>query len=240
MDLADASRAYLRGETAPLLSFSKAMAASLAQVADLDLTPSAARQLRAQVVGRVLEPDLVYTLALARTPLEAEQILTANLKEFLTTNPLHLPDEEFDLIEYEGWSLMPRKLWEGWPGAREWPATLRGFSPTAFEAQPELVSRALEVARCGGPAKALAAGESLIRIDVMDVALYHALAKHPQLLRALHWREFEKLLADILYRLGYEIELQRGTKDGGIDLFAIKRSGVMGPERYILAGKALV
>jgi restriction endonuclease Mrr len=47
----------------------------------------------------------------------------------------------------------------------------------------------------------------------------------------------EELLADILATLGYEIELQRGTKDGGVDLFAVKRNDPIGPERYLLQAK---
>lgn len=74
-------------------------------------------------------------------------------------------------------------------------------------------------------------------VDEIDLQLYSVIAAHPELLRTLHWRTFEKLLADILERFGYEIELQRGSKDGGIDLFAIRRSSVLGPERYILQAK---
>jgi restriction system protein len=40
-----------------------------------------------------------------------------------------------------------------------------------------------------------------------------------------------------LERSGYEVELQRGTKDGGVDLFAIKYTGVFGRERYLLQAK---
>jgi restriction system protein len=73
--------------------------------------------------------------------------------------------------------------------------------------------------------------------QVRSAIVYRALKQHPELLRTLDWRTFEKLLADILERIGYEIELQRGTKDGGIDIFAVKRSDVMGPHRYLLQAK---
>lgn len=36
---------------------------------------------------------------------------------------------------------------------------------------------------------------------------------------------------------GYEIELKRGTKDGGVDLFAIQASGIFGKQRYLLQAK---
>lgn len=44
----------------------------------------------------------------------------------------------------------------------------------------------------------------------------------------LHWREFEELLADLLTRDGYSVELGPGTKDGGKDLVAIKDMGELG------------
>ena len=69
------------------------------------------------------------------------------------------------------------------------------------------------------------------------MALYRTLAENPEFLRAIPWRTFEKLLADIFTRFGYDIELQQGTKDGGIDLFAIKRAGPFGPQKYLIQAK---
>jgi HJR/Mrr/RecB family endonuclease len=77
----------------------------------------------------------------------------------------------------------------------------------------------------------------VFRLDIIDIALYKALLAHPELLHSFSWRTFEKLLADILESFGYEIELQRGTKDGGVDLFAIKRSDPLGPQRFLLQAK---
>ncbi len=80
--------------------------------------------------------------------------------------------------------------------------------------------------------------ESLIfTLDDIDPRLYQSLIDHPELLRTLEWRTFEKLLADALEAIGFEVELQKGTKDGGIDLFAIKRQAIIGPERYLIQAK---
>lgn len=76
-----------------------------------------------------------------------------------------------------------------------------------------------------------------VRLDVIDVSLYKTLIGHPGLLSSLHWRVFEKLLADVLESFGYEIELQQGTKDGGVDIFAIRRSDPLGEHRYLLQAK---
>jgi hypothetical protein len=74
---------------------------------------------------------------------------------------------------------------------------------------------------------------SVLRLDVVDFALYQALCKHPELLKTLNWRAFEELLADILRAFGFDVELQRGTKDGGVDIFAIQRSHPLGSQRYL-------
>jgi HJR/Mrr/RecB family endonuclease len=136
--------------------------------------------------------------------------------------------------------------WEGWP--RPW------FPPISETADSYTIERLLD------PAEILDLIEkshrrtiskqtqqlilspdeltpSLVRLDAVDLALYRALATHPELLKTLDWRLFEKLLADLLERLGYEVELQRGTKDGGIDLFAVMKSGTFGPQRYLLQAK---
>jgi len=78
---------------------------------------------------------------------------------------------------------------------------------------------------------------SPITLELVDPLLLEILAKQPELLRTLDWRLFEKLLAKILKDLGYEIELQRGTKDGGVDIFALKVDRVLGPHRYLLQAK---
>jgi hypothetical protein len=79
--------------------------------------------------------------------------------------------------------------------------------------------------------------DSVFRLDFVDLALYKALLAHPDLLRSIDWRTFEKLLADILDSFGYEVELQRGTKDGGVDLFAVKKVDPFGPQRFLLQAK---
>ena len=76
-----------------------------------------------------------------------------------------------------------------------------------------------------------------IWIEPIDHSSLRLLVKHPELLSALHWRSFEKLLAHLLRELGYEIELQRGTKDGGVDIFAQKEGGAFGLHRYLVQAK---
>jgi RNA polymerase sigma factor (sigma-70 family) len=77
----------------------------------------------------------------------------------------------------------------------------------------------------------------VVSLDLVSPELIRALTKHPELMKTLDWRAFEYLLSTILEKLEYEVELQRGTKDGGIDIFAIKRGGPLGPHRYLLQAK---
>lgn len=44
----------------------------------------------------------------------------------------------------------------------------------------------------------------------------------------LNWRQFEILISELLESDGYEIELMSGTKDGGVDIIAIKDLGELG------------
>lgn len=76
-----------------------------------------------------------------------------------------------------------------------------------------------------------------LSLNQIDLTLYKALLAHPELLKTLDWRRFEELLADILESMDYQIELMRGTKDGGIDIFAIKGGGAFGDHRYLVQAK---
>jgi HJR/Mrr/RecB family endonuclease len=47
-------------------------------------------------------------------------------------------------------------------------------------------------------------------------------------LDTLHWREFEELVAELLEKDGYIVDLGPGRKDGGVDIFAAKDLGTAG------------
>jgi HJR/Mrr/RecB family endonuclease len=44
----------------------------------------------------------------------------------------------------------------------------------------------------------------------------------------LSWREFEKLISELLVKDGYDVKLMQGTKDGGVDVVAVKDMGKAG------------
>jgi HJR/Mrr/RecB family endonuclease len=84
-------------------------------------------------------------------------------------------------------------------------------------------------------------GLTVARVDVTAVRtlqprihrLIEALAIAPQEMVKLHPREFEYLVAELLERGGYEVEVTRGTRDGGVDIFA-SRSTDLGADLLFL------
>ncbi|MFI5398617.1 MAG: restriction endonuclease [Candidatus Binatia bacterium] len=62
----------------------------------------------------------------------------------------------------------------------------------------------------------------LVRLPILAVndGLLLFLAKHPNVLRDLDWRRFEEVVAALLEKSGFTVHLQRGTKDGGVDIIA--------------------
>lgn len=75
------------------------------------------------------------------------------------------------------------------------------------------------------------------QVDYFDPAVYELIKKNPELLKTMDWRVFEEMLADILKTFGYAIELTKRTKDGGIDVIAIKGDTDFGMHKYILQAK---
>jgi HJR/Mrr/RecB family endonuclease len=78
---------------------------------------------------------------------------------------------------------------------------------------------------------------SLLILPLVTPELVDAIKADPDLLRRVDGRSFERILAELLERQGYQVELQRGTKDGGIDIFALMRQGPLGPHRYLVQAK---
>jgi len=104
---------------------------------------------------------------------------------------------------------------------------------------PEALEESLKKGLLHSAASSRREEELLVTVsfELIGAELFNRVLSDPRILRTLDWREFEKVLAGILEKLEYEIELQQGTKDGGIDIFALKRSGPFGVHRYLLQAK---
>lgn len=79
---------------------------------------------------------------------------------------------------------------------------------------------------------------SVVVSDVMAIndELLAYLAKNPATLHELHHRTFEALVARLFMDLGYEVELTPATRDGGVDIRAV-RSDKAGPVLYVVECK---
>jgi hypothetical protein len=70
--------------------------------------------------------------------------------------------------------------------------------------------------------------EERIALYAPTFSLIRDLERQRLNLESLSWREFERLIATLLERDGYRVELMRGTKDGGVDVVAEKDLGPAG------------
>ena len=63
-------------------------------------------------------------------------------------------------------------------------------------------------------------------VEVVNTDLMARVKASPEAMRSLTPRQFEELVAELLSRLGYSVELTPPSKDGGFDMYAAKRDGV--------------
>lgn len=64
----------------------------------------------------------------------------------------------------------------------------------------------------------------IITLSPVNDRVLQYLSKNPQALYQLTGREFEKVMAEIYYKLGYHVELTPATRDGGKDIIIRKPS----------------
>lgn len=72
-------------------------------------------------------------------------------------------------------------------------------------------------------------------VEVNDELLQY-LAKHPELLRDIHPRKFEEVVASIFENQGFSVELTPPTRDGGCDILATSHSK-LGSHLYVVECK---
>lgn len=64
--------------------------------------------------------------------------------------------------------------------------------------------------------------------------------RHPELLYSLPPRKFEELVAAVFRQDGYDVELTPETRDGGIDIIAVRREGLAGGGLHLIECKRYV
>jgi len=71
-----------------------------------------------------------------------------------------------------------------------------------------------------------AESEAISKSDILivDTELVNYFKNHPKEMYKLSPRQFEELVAGILFDLGYSVELTAQSADGGVDIFATQKS----------------
>ncbi|HEX8245932.1 MAG TPA: restriction endonuclease [Longimicrobium sp.] len=234
-----AAEAFLNGNVEPWISVAESIKQHLVDLAEMYegnayfvyLSGLPVHEIFGGAVDATFfDPEFIRKVASARTPRELRNTLTTILmdtaeevSEELGTGEhiFYRRDPLLDVDEYHGVDVdepvpwIPRSVF--------------------FEA----VDEALENVKVSTNEVSILRPSDLIisELDLIDIALYNTLSSHPELARTLSWRTFERLLADLLEEFGFEVELTQGTKDGGIDVIAVKNETYFGVHRYLLQAK---
>ncbi|WP_312419377.1 restriction endonuclease [Epilithonimonas sp.] len=79
--------------------------------------------------------------------------------------------------------------------------------------------------------------EKKYSLQEIDLQIYKELLSNEELAKSINWRNFELVLAKILEKFEFDVEVLKGSKDGGIDVIALKKSSSFGNERYLIQAK---
>jgi hypothetical protein len=60
------------------------------------------------------------------------------------------------------------------------------------------------------------------------IILAQKILKQGKNISEMHWRDFEKLIGDLLEFEGWDVDVTRSSKDGGVDVIAIKKDPTLG------------
>lgn len=64
---------------------------------------------------------------------------------------------------------------------------------------------------------------ALLEVEDLSHRLLSHAKSNPELLRQIHWRTFERMIAELLEKAGWRVlELTQGSKDGGVDIYAAR------------------
>jgi HJR/Mrr/RecB family endonuclease len=72
----------------------------------------------------------------------------------------------------------------------------------------------------GEPTEATIHAEVRQTIEIAARRLAEIIAMRPESLGSIEWRDMERVIATVFAGLGFEVELTRGSNDGGIDVLA--------------------
>ncbi len=61
--------------------------------------------------------------------------------------------------------------------------------------------------------------------------------RHPELMHSLSPRKFEELVAAVFRQSGFDVELTPETRDGGVDIIAVRHDSLVGNEMHLIECK---
>lgn len=242
MRLAAVARAYLGDDPGSWYTFARGLSARASQTALSKIGVSETIPLSVledAVLSSLMSPSTALLVAKARNPKAAVEALVATIAQTIALTPIASEADDGWHIDDVGLTDDGRlELWSYYNATgNDDRGVLTVYEGLRIEADSQELAAQVEEEACGlKPTEAIGEG-TLFRLDIIDIALYKAILRHPEILHCLDWRTFERLLADILAEFGFDVELMQGTKDGGVDIVAVKHVGPFGPERYLLQAK---
>lgn len=154
------------------------------------------------------------------------QLFDDDTVEFLTAPALIGFEARTDSVRAE-WLEEFRQQVADWANTNTWLGA--DLIPTAVLAMPAPAQSTLWTPGSGvSPPDWLTPAAILLASDLL---------RSGRLLSELHWRDFERLIAELLERSGWYVELMAGTKDGGVDVVATLDDPVAGAVKAIWQAK---
>jgi restriction system protein len=126
-----------------------------------------------------------------------------------------------------------------------WHVGTYGDEPTELE--PDRVEEYLEEIEAERTSRQIYEPADLANVNVRRELVIHSpsldlilrLKAQQVSLEKVHWRDFEKLIAELLAREGWTVELGKGSKDGGVDILASRLDPAIGPLLTVWQAKKL-
>lgn len=209
-----------------------------------------AQQLR-DIVGEIIAPTITFhrgSREAGDEPYvrpEGQEPTEEEITDFLLTNPI-LDGETVSqltdpgLLGFLGSTAAASDAWieefrsniSDWASTREWlAADLVFYHALDMRGLPE-PEREIWRPRVS-PLKA----DAFLANSPSHLLLADRLLREGRLLSEMGWREFEKLIAELLQTHGWNVTVMQGTKDGGIDVLAERIDPVLGALKAIWQAK---
>jgi len=203
------------------------------------------QDLRSFIEGELLKTIKVHRLSRASSDESyvepAGPPTDEEIDDFILSNPMYENELAAELVEpgLLGYGFQTAIVTEaaiaefleqtrGWVGSREWLAA--DLIPYHQYVSAEPLQSKLWLPQ-------QEARPSWLRPTPSALILAAELLHNGRLLSELSWRSFEKLMAEMLEREGWQVDLTRGSKDGGVDIYASREDAMIGKLRVVWQAK---